>query len=210
MATEAGVLTFQQQLGSSTTVQEVLAQLQVIDASFKRGDLSRADVLSLRSSAFRTLREITQDDPATAERLILQHMVPDLVSDVMWDASSEARSALSRYYEYLATWVDQYPIAQRTAIRSKVLDALAPALASPRPESACWAIARLGYRSPDLTESLWRLVARANDETGGPCRSGVRSAEQLIPQASRYFGRYGSNPSRLVRSTLCGPGRCKR
>ncbi len=166
MATEAGVLTFQQQLGSSTTVQEVLAQLQVIDASFKRGDLSRADVLSLRSSAFRTLREITQDDPATAERLILQHLVPDLVSDVMWDASSEARSALSRYYEYLATWVDQYPIAQRTAIRSKVLDALAPALASPRPESACWAIARLGYRSPDLTESLWRLVARANDETG--------------------------------------------
>src|SRR5258706_9157944 len=155
-----------QQLASATTTSEVLAGLRLVQESFARGDLSGAEVLTLRSSTFKTLQEATQDDPATAQRLILEELVKDLLSDLATDGSSTAQIALSRYYEYLGDWVEQYPPVDRDILRMRVIDALMPALDTVRSETACWSIARLGYRTPELTAALWRIVERAEDNSG--------------------------------------------
>src|SRR5438309_11196423 len=150
MPSESAVAALRERLASATTTSEILAQLVMIRESFERGELSRAEVLTLRSSAFNALKEATREDSTAAERLILEELVPDLVSDLAADRSSEAQVALSRYYEYLGDWVEQYAPAQRDVLRAKILQVLGPALDAPRPEPACWAIARLGYRSSEL------------------------------------------------------------
>ncbi len=155
-----------QQLASATTTSEVLAGLRLVQESFARGELSDAEVLTLRFSTFKTLQDATRDDPATAQRLILDELVKDLLSDLATDGSSTAQIALSRYYEYLGDWVEQYPPADRDILRMKVIDALMPALDTLRSETACWSIARLGYRTPELTAALWRIVERAEDNSG--------------------------------------------
>jgi hypothetical protein len=167
MSSESPVFSsLREQLSSARTTSEVLARLHLIQESFARGELTGAEVLTLRASAFKTLQEATQDDPETAQRLILEELVRDLLSDLARDGSSTAQIALSRYYEYLGDWIDQYVPAQRDILRTRVLEALMPALETPRPEAACWSIARLGYRSPELAKALWKIVRGADDNSG--------------------------------------------
>ena len=154
-----------QQFHHGTSVDDVLQSLVQLDNLVQTSEVSVSNAYDLRVDAFRTLQELTTDDPNRAEQLILDHLLPYCLERAT-DAPQEVRYARSRCRECLAEWLNQYPEAERTVLRDKVLDRLHLALELAEPEGACWTISTIGFRRPDIVEALWQVVKRYDNRTG--------------------------------------------
>lgn len=175
----------------------VLEAYRHIDAFASSGDLSGDEASDLKASAFHAMRETTADDPESARRLIFAHLLPHCVKGSP-DDHSEARLARRHYCEALRDWLESLEEPARSSVRDEVLDHLVRRLASARPDSACWALGVIGYRSGPIVKALWDVAERLGDESGDAALSVLSSLG--LPREDR---------SRLV-SAVCGrvPTRC--
>jgi hypothetical protein len=149
----------------STSVDGVIKNLKRLDDLIQSDEISLANAYELRSRAFRTLQELTVDDPKQGELLILEHLVPSCVEQPS-EASDEVRIALSQYRDTLADWLNEYSELERVPMRDRVLDRLRQDLESTEPEGACSTVARIGFRRPDIVQALWKAVEANADDTG--------------------------------------------
>jgi len=148
-----------------TSVDGLIVVVEDIDRLIQSGDLPADEGYEARLHAFRRLRELTIEDAATGRTIILRRLLPLCIRGGR-GLPPDVEISLYNYREQLAGWVDQYREPERTSLRDAVLDELRPALASDTPMDACAAIAKLGFRRPDIVAALWNVVERDDGETG--------------------------------------------
>jgi hypothetical protein len=187
----------------STSVDGVIKNLKRLDDLIQSDEISLADAYELRSRAFRTLRELTVDDPKIGESLIFKFLLPYCLESAA-DAPSEVRIAISGYRNDLTEWLNQYAEPERVTLRDKVLDVLAQRVESPEPEGACWTIAGIGFRRPDIIEGLWKVAAANEGETGDIALSSLSSLGGSAGERALLLSALHQRAALRCTSTLIG------
>jgi len=158
----------------SASADEILTQLGELDDLVQVGDLPRVDAYELRRDAFRTVQELTVDDPFQARAFMLDHVLPYCLRSVA-GLSEDVRRAISDFRSVLTDWIEQYPEAERTALREAMLDRVLEPLTSDHPKGAIWTVAMIGFRRQDIVDALWRIAESSEDETGDAALSALTS-----------------------------------
>ena len=153
------------QFHQSTNVDEVIEGLERLDDLLRSEEIELVQAYQLRSRAFRTLQQLTVDDPEQAQAMIERHLLPFCLRTAA-EEPSKIRIEIGLYRERLAEWLDQYPETERTPIRNRVLDEARKHLMGADAEGACWTISLIGHRRKDIVEALWELVEKEEGEPG--------------------------------------------
>ncbi|GER86517.1 hypothetical protein KDW_06790 [Dictyobacter vulcani] len=112
---------------------------------------------------FRKLSSITRDEPEQAFRLIMQQLLPWILTP---DLPENAATTQRDCYQILQEWIDQYPDHIRQKLLQASLDRLVMALRLHPTRLICWIISTLGYRREDLVIELWKVAQLYDDELG--------------------------------------------
>lgn len=148
---------------------DVLEHFGRIDPLLAAGDLTEAEAFDLKGDAFRAMREATADDPTSAERPMLEILLPHCLLHLP-GADVHVRYAISTYREELGRWLDSIEGPRRSALRERY--------------SACWSArspgrlrSRPAGRSPPpsgAAPSAWAYSAcsSAATATARPSRPG--------------------------------------
>lgn len=163
-----------QRFHQSTDVNEVVRELERLDDLAQSEKIEQTQGYELRSRAFRTLQELTVDDPDQAQAMIKGYLLPYCLQTAP-EAPSKIRIEVSLYRKRLSEWLDQYPETVRNPIRDMVLDDARGHLVDSAPEGACWTISAIGFRRPDLEEALWELAQEDEGERGDVALSALTS-----------------------------------
>jgi hypothetical protein len=149
-----------------TDVDGVLQDLSRLDDLATSGKLILSDAYRLRVKAFFALLELTESDPVTGGRLILDRLLPYCLEE---PAGTGTRSFAYQFRQCLASWLNHYREVDRVPLRDQVLDRLIGRLRAARPaelKDTCWTISTLGFRRADAVEALWEIEERYTSEIG--------------------------------------------
>ncbi len=152
-----------QELYAAAGTDDVVAVLDQVEALWTDNGLVPSDAFSLYRQGFQILQDLTVDDSATAERLIVDQLLPICLSV---PSDQDLQYEVSKCRDSLRAWLDQYPDPRHSEIRALVLDKLHDALSSDDSEAACFTIATIGYRRDDDIAAL-RAIAREHNGSDG-------------------------------------------
>lgn len=119
----------------------------------------------LRLDALEAAQQLTTESTADAWDLIQQHLLPFCV-DPQEIEDVQSGDLGRSYRETLLSWIDQYQTGDREPLLNKVVDELVARLTLHATTDACWTLAILGFRRPDVVASL-QEVANNNDNAVG-------------------------------------------
>jgi hypothetical protein len=148
-----------------TTVESALIAFGRIDDLERELNITRGEAAELKILAFPALRELTTDDPMTAQTVILELLLPHCLRDATHE-DGEAFLARSRFREILRDWIEELAALTGPGIRDNAIRQLSEALKSEDPAPACWTIAVLGYRNREAVDLIWDVVETRDDEAG--------------------------------------------
>jgi len=141
----------------------VLAVMDRIGALERNHELTPVDAFSLYRHGFQALQDLTLDDSAAAERILIDRLLPLCLHTT---SDPDVQYEVSTCRDRLSSWIEQYPDLQRQALLQLVLDWLRPVLESDVIETACYTIATIGFRRDDIVAALKGIVARHEGDRG--------------------------------------------
>lgn len=156
---------------TSDSVEDVTALLDRLDILPTVADAVALNLGDVKARGFHRLQQLTSDDPASALRLILDHLLP-FCQRHFPETESDMVIAQRHSRETLREWLNQYPDEDRIPLRERVLDALHAGLVSAAAEDVGDTVAVIGFRRDDIIEVL-RGLANSDDEQGDAALSNL-------------------------------------
>lgn len=172
------------------------ARLESDSTSGAEKEWSRLEIYT-----FERLIESTGDDPNTAKDIILKELLPMCLQE---DSASSYTAHELR--EKLAKWVEQFPDEAGIDLRDDIIAEISPLLTTPNMHPACWTLATIGYRTPEIENQLWGIVQQHDDDEGDEALStlislGWENRPQVLEELkSRISDRF--NPSLRYAASL--------
>jgi hypothetical protein len=109
-----------------SSLQDVKDGYLRIGAIANAGALPPEDLSTLKSAAFKAMREFTKDDPTFAQELIVDFLLPDCLARSV-DEAETARADRASSRECLREWLEGYPDPEQSLLRDSVLERFIPA-----------------------------------------------------------------------------------
>lgn len=159
-----------QQVHQASDIGEALRLLEGVKRRQKSGDLPTKERYELQLRAFLTLKDLTTENPAEAEELILEQLLPECLK-----RDAEAGYELVQHRECLEAWLNQYAESDRSKIRDRVLEQLYPRLRTLERLPATWLISRIGYRTDQAVVGLWEVIESNGGQTGNTAIAALAS-----------------------------------
>lgn len=143
---------------------EILRELSRFDDENEVGGLPAQTVLELRYSALHGLHRILGSDALSAREIILNRLLPMCLKDADTE-QLERNIVFIECRELAGEWLNaltgpEAPATISAAIAFLITEVDGSTTCLP----ACWTIAEIGYRAPELTERLWQLFRSNNQE----------------------------------------------
>lgn len=168
----------QTRLAQAETNEQILALLQEVHALIKENPTK--ETFLLLEQSFRMLRDTTSDDPEEARTMIMEQLLPWLLTP---DLPKSANLVQSDCYAILEEWINQYPDPTRHSLLQASLDRMIIALRTQPTQPICWIISTLGYKRSDLVAELWNVAKKHDNPLGDTAlrtlaRIGVQDPQQ--------------------------------
>jgi len=152
-----------QELYAAANTDDVVVVMDRVKILREDNELTSSDAFALYRQGFQILQDLTVDDSATAESLIIDRLLPICLS---MPSDQDSQYEVSKCRDSFRAWLDQYPDPRHDEMRNLILDKLRDALSSDAMEAACFTIGTIGYRRDGDLTALRTIVREHNDPDG--------------------------------------------